>query len=466
MSNKIRILILAADPRNAGYRPLLSQEVRRIKEKIEIATHRDMFEIKEEFGIMRRGLQEVLMKHQPHVVHFSGHANKASGLFFEDDFGNSSAVNAEKLASVFKTLKDNIRLVVLNACHTRRVVEAFKDAIDFTIGMNDAVHDQSAITFSGAFYSALAYGYPVKTAFKVAINQINLEELRGPNTPKLFIRRGVDPLKSFIKSNSHSQSALSSLRKERQGAVEAPQACLWIHGWVKRVYDAIPTVELDWTRYFDRDSRMIPSQRVWEVSLRPSLQQAKLKLNKHGRFIDVRGRLPLTTMLAVGSLFPRVDDYKLRAEQPTLNKTTLWRSDVKASNRRFQIIEEKQRRTGARGKDILVVLSIAGNAITESTSLYKQNKQISAMILAEPDTGTGESVLRSDRDAVALAIHAKELIRELRIKYGASRTHLILYTPASYSLFLGQYLNALGDIVTYERDVDGNYKQSITLRTG
>jgi SMODS-associated and fused to various effectors sensor domain/CHAT domain len=461
MSNKIKILLLAADPRNAQYRPLLAQEVRHIKKEIEFSTHRNRFEIKEEFGIMSKDLQNRLMKYKPHIVHFSGHANKQSGLFFENDFGNASAVNAEVLASVFETLKDNIRLVVLNACHTKLVVETFKKAIDFSIGMNDTVHDRSAISFAGAFYSGLAYGYPVKTAFKVAINQIQLLKLPGPNVPELFVRRGVDVSEPFLKSNSHSAS-----KQEIRVVGEAPPPCLWIHGWVRRVYDSLPTVELDWTKYFDRDARKTPSQKVWEESLRPSLRQAKSKLDKYGRFIDVRGRLSLTAMLAVGSLFPRVDDYRLRSEQPTLNETTLWRSDVRASKRRFQILEEKQRRKGAGGEDILVVLSITGNAAMEATSLYKQNKQIGAMILAEPDTGTGESVLRSDKDAVALAIHAKELIRELRIKYEASRIHLVLYTPASYSLFLGQYLNALGDIVTYERDVDGTYKQSITLRTG
>jgi hypothetical protein len=454
MSNKIKILLLAADPRNAGYRPLLSQEVRRIKEEIEIATHRDKFEVIQEFGIMRQRLQKVLMDYEPHVVHFSGHANKESGLFFENDFGNASAVNTEVLAKIFKNLRGNIRLVILNACHTKLVVEAFKDTIDFVIGMNDAVHDKSAITFSGAFYSALAYGYTVKTAFNVAIDQIRLLNLPGPNTPELFVRQGADAEKPIIEL------------QETQVVGEKPPPYLWIHGWVRRVYDSLPTVELDWTRYFDRASRTVPSQEVWEESLLTSLQQAKERLREYGDFIDVRGRLSLTAMLGVGYVFPQVDGYKLRAEQPTLGKMTLWRSDAERSKRRFQIIEEKQRRKGKRAENILIALSITGNAIREASSLYKRNEEIGAMILAEPNAGTGEDAIESDGDAVAPAISAKKLIRELKTKYEASRIHLVLYTPASYSLFLGQYLNALGDIATYERDVDGNYKQSITLRTG
>ena len=64
---------------------------------------------------------------------------KNRSLLFEDDSGNTNAINAEVLASLLENLKGDIRLVVLNACHTRLVVEAFKEKIDFTIGMNDAV---------------------------------------------------------------------------------------------------------------------------------------------------------------------------------------------------------------------------------------------------------------------------------------------------------------------------------------
>jgi CBASS immunity sensor of nucleotide second messenger signals/CHAT domain-containing protein len=461
MSNKIRILLLAADPRNANYRPLLSQEVRRIKKEIEFSRHQDLFEIYEEFGITRQDLQGALIRCEPNIVHFSGHGNRQSELLFEDESGNANTVTAEAFAELIQILKDNIWLVVLNACHTKSVVEAFKEAIDFTIGMNDAVEDLSAIAFSSAFYRGLGFGYPVKTAFDLAINQIKLEELSGPKIPELFTRPGADAAKPFIESNSHS-----ALGQGEQRVIEPPPPCLWIHGWVRRVYDFLPAVELDWTRYFDRASRTAPSQEAWEESLLTSLQQAKERLREYGDFIDVRGRLSLTIMLGVGFVFPRVDGYKLRAEQPTLGKTTLWRSDAEPSKRRFQIIEEKQRRIGERAENILVVLSITGNAIREAASLYKQNDEIGALILTEPDTGTGEDAIESDSDAVALAISAKKLIRELKIKYEASRIHLVLYTPASYSLFLGQYINALGDIVTYERDVDGNYKQSITLRTG
>lgn len=43
---------------------------------------------------------------------------------------------------------------------------------------------------------------------------------------------------------------------------------------------------------------------------------------------------------------------------------------------------------------------------------------------------------------------------------------MVLYVPATLCLFLGQRLNALGEVVTYERTVHGGYQPSVMLRTG
>jgi hypothetical protein len=58
------------------------------------------------------------------------------------------------------------------------------------------------------------------------------------------------------------------------------------------------------------------------------------------------------------------------------------------------------------------------------------------------------------------------LIRGSRNKYRAARTHLVLFAPATFCLFLGQRLNAVGEIITYERTAQGAYQPSVTLKTG
>ena len=52
-----------------------------------------------------------------------------------------------------------------------------------------------------------------------------------------------------------------------------------------------------------------------------------------GTFIDFRGKLPLSTVLAVGFRFPEAGGYRFRTEQPTWGETFLWHSDVGPSGR-------------------------------------------------------------------------------------------------------------------------------------
>jgi CHAT domain-containing protein len=55
---------------------------------------------------------------QPDIVHFSGHGSRQSELILEDDDGNAKPVSEAALVNLFRTVKDNIQLVLLNACHS------------------------------------------------------------------------------------------------------------------------------------------------------------------------------------------------------------------------------------------------------------------------------------------------------------------------------------------------------------
>ena len=83
-------------------------------------------------------------------------------------------------------------------------------------------------------------------------------------------------------------------------------------------------------RLLDEGSPSIPpssSTREW-LSARQRLAD-----RPDGTFIAFRGKLPLSTVLAVGFRFPEAGGYRFRTEQPTWGKTFLWRSDVGPSGR-------------------------------------------------------------------------------------------------------------------------------------
>ena len=66
--------------------------------------------------------------------------------------GQPQPVDQEALVELFDVLRDNVRLVVLNACYTRPQAEAIAQVVDCCIGMNAAIGDKAAIAFAAAFY--------------------------------------------------------------------------------------------------------------------------------------------------------------------------------------------------------------------------------------------------------------------------------------------------------------------------
>lgn len=252
-------------------------------------------------------------------------------------------------------------------------------------------------------------------------------------------------------------------RDLRADTPDAPAVRLWIHAWDEQGYDVPPTAELDWTPYFDREERRVPTADEWREVLTPQLRSVRKRFGElpDGKYIDLRGKLSLTAGLAVGATFPQVAGFSFRIEQPTGGDLFLWRSDVPASDARFVQVEEG----GRSGGDLAIGLSISGQGAAD-LKRFTSAAGIPAFAYAEPATGTGHFAIRSAGDAVALAASAKEFIRESRERYHAGRVHLFLYSPITFAVFLGQVLNAVGAVVCYERTSDGSYQESVTLRTG
>ncbi len=191
MADKIKVLFMAANPLNT-YHLRVDEEAREIDEKIQIGTKRDCFEFISVEAVRTGDLQKALLRHQPHIVHFSGHGHKTNGIILEDNSGDMKPVRKEALASLFNVLKDNIRIVVLNACYSKYQLKSFSQIIDFTIGMNKAIGDKAAIVFAAYFYQALAFGRSVKDAFDLAKSQLRIEGIPAFKIPEMLIKDGAD----------------------------------------------------------------------------------------------------------------------------------------------------------------------------------------------------------------------------------------------------------------------------------
>jgi class 3 adenylate cyclase len=189
--DRIKVLFLAANP--VGTPALrLDEEIREIQAKLRAAEHRDL-ELISRMAVGPDDLQQALLEHRPHVVHFSGHGSRAEKIALEAGDGTAKPVSKTALVRLFQVLKDNVRVILLNACYSRPQAEAITQVIDCAIGMNEAIGDRAAITFAASFYRALGFGRSVKEAFELGRAALLLEDSPEANTPELLIRSGVDP---------------------------------------------------------------------------------------------------------------------------------------------------------------------------------------------------------------------------------------------------------------------------------
>lgn len=172
--SKIKILMVAVDIEHQRERRVRADvEHREVKDSIEHGRFRDRFSIEivsaARWDDFRRALERV----KPHILHFSGHGSESGELQFSDVLGKPEWVRPEKIAGVIRILRDNLSVIVLNACDSHALAERLHAHIPHVIGMTDRIDDRSAIQFSRVFYEALAFGRTVREAFELACNELD-----------------------------------------------------------------------------------------------------------------------------------------------------------------------------------------------------------------------------------------------------------------------------------------------------
>lgn len=181
----ITILFLAANPLSST-RLRLDEEIRAMDLSLLQSKLGNLFDIRQHWAVRTADLQSYLLRHNPHIVHFSGHGSPTNEIILEDDRGNSSPVSPRALKNLFSILHGNIKCVVLNACYSENQAVAIAEHVDCVVGMSKAIGDRSAISFASAFYQALGYGKDIKTAFDLGCSQIDLDNLGEQEIPRLL----------------------------------------------------------------------------------------------------------------------------------------------------------------------------------------------------------------------------------------------------------------------------------------
>jgi hypothetical protein len=188
---RAKVLFLAADPfkQNAL---ALGEEVKAITKWLWSADVRQI-ELVSAWAVTQDDLRHQLLLNKPDVVHFSGHGMGKAGLILHGDDGRRRAMGTEALVSMFEAIKDNLQVVVFNACFASEQARAVADVVGCSIGMNDQISDKGAMKFAEAFYHGLGFGRTVRTAFDLGRQALIDAEPREDHIPELFRGRNAVP---------------------------------------------------------------------------------------------------------------------------------------------------------------------------------------------------------------------------------------------------------------------------------
>ncbi|ROR90936.1 CHAT domain-containing protein [Nocardioides aurantiacus] len=187
----LRILYATATP-DGDLR--VSQEIRRVKNAVVAALHRDLVDIEYAPDVTADDLLNYLTSFQPHVVHFSGHANE-DVLVFDDgslEGGQGRAIPIDLFMRAVTAPDHQPSLVVLNACESATNLEALLSGVPIAIGMAASVGDPDAITFATRFYRSIADGQTIESALAVARVDMEMNGLADHDLPTLVTAPGID----------------------------------------------------------------------------------------------------------------------------------------------------------------------------------------------------------------------------------------------------------------------------------
>lgn len=205
---KIKILFVGVNPTDTQLLDL-QVEARIIDSQLYRASLRNRFELIQCWEAQASELPGLLLRHQPQILHFSGHGMDGR-LNFRGPDGTAMPADPSTIAAIFGVIK-GVRCVVLNACHSSEQGEKLAEYVDTVIGMVGDVEDHDARQFSAGFYEALGYGRTIAEAY--VLGGINTGLSSGAfghrDLAYLYSREGVDP--ASIAWNEQAQTHAPAL---------------------------------------------------------------------------------------------------------------------------------------------------------------------------------------------------------------------------------------------------------------
>jgi hypothetical protein len=322
------------------------------------------------------------------------------------------------------------------------------DKLYFQVGPVDYHHDAASCdAFIGSLLKNPAYSgklhEAVRPAYSALLREVNAA--RGKTLDRATIQRLIE-------------QSLKVMAESSEAAIN-----LDVHNWTLEKYDREADYVVDWSALFDREKRKVPSITVWNGKLLPELYSLKKKLlnETKTRLIRLRGKNTLTTGIALGAAFPQNGSWIFEIPQPPLPAP--WRSN--AIPVAAYSLKAEETLAAPDGDSIAYVFNIKGNALRDVREYVAGSSlPVKAVITVEPAGSHGALSIADDREAVSVAVSARDELHKHLIRHDVRITHLFFYGPFALSVFVGQLLAAIGRVQLYEFQ-DPGYVPTALLRT-
>ena len=219
------------------------------------------------------------------------------------------------------------------------------------------------------------------------------------------------------------------------------------------VPDLLPSLLMDWTGRFEG---RVASAEAWRLYLLPALEEvsARIQTNAPGRSILASGLLSIPAATALGYNFMAPRRVAITWEQFTPSgETQEWNLNTAQEDSGFQATS---RAGDVAGEDLAVLVSVNADVTTAVADSRRSLPSFRAYVHVKPATELYSTELQTSGQAVDVARRAISEVRKARQIYGVrGRVHLFMAVPVGLAMLIGQLLNTLGQVQTYEHIQQG-----------
>lgn len=231
---------------------------------------------------------------------------------------------------------------------------------------------------------------------------------------------------------------------------ELPAASLLIQAIDRDLIWEAATVALDWVDLFDGDEprtrRVIQDSNHWNTKFRKEIQDAAKSMRSRGETrVLVRGYMRLPTWFTVGVELGRTAGFD---EVVSFQGNLPWSSKGDVEKYPVEMICD-EKLSDKNEMAISVALSVDP---TRDVKHYLESfsNDIGKYICIAPAIGTGNTIIKNEKEARQWAYNVRDMIRNIVREYHPSKIHLFLAVPHGAALLLGHLWDRMPPTQLYE----------------